>query len=125
VTGTMPQVLHPVSAIAAEYWPKGGTTFRGFSTTSTAKGGDPELTSMIEKARLEPDANVQRKLLHDMQRHLAKAMWGLNLPGGSTGYTVSWPALRNQSVWRVRQGASPVWNAYRLWIDTTQPPFQG
>ena len=125
VTGTMPQVLHPVSALAAEYWPKGGTTFRGFSTSSTPKAGDPELTSMIEKARLEPDANAQRRLVHDIQRHLAKAMWGLNLPGGSTGFTLAWPALKNQSVWRVRQGASPVWNAYRLWVDQTQPPFAG
>jgi len=125
VTGTMPQFLHAVSSLAAEYWPKGGTTFRGFSTTATPKTGDPELTSMIEKARLEPDANAQRKLVHDIQRHLAKAMWGLNLPGGATGYTLAWPALRNVNVWRSRQGAAPTWNAYRLWVDASLPPFQG
>jgi len=125
VTGTMPQFLHPVSSLAAEFWPKGGTTFRGFSTTSTPKAGDPELTAMIEKARLEPDANAQRRLVHDIQRYLAKAMWGLSLPGGATGYTLIWPALRNNRVWQTRQGAGPTWNAYRLWVDTTLPPFQG
>jgi peptide/nickel transport system substrate-binding protein len=125
VTGTTPQVLDPVSALAAEYWPKGGTTFRGFSTTATPKAGDPEVTSMIEKARLEPDAATRTKLVHDLQRYLAKAMYGLNLPGGSPGYTLVWPALRNYQVWRVRQGGSAIWNSYRLWVDTSLPPFAG
>jgi ABC-type transport system substrate-binding protein len=118
-------VLDPVSALAAEYWPKGGTTFRGFSTTGTPKAGDPEVTSMIEKARLEPDAAARTKLVHDLQRYLAKSMYGLNLPGGAPGYTLVWPALRNYQVWRVRQGASAVWNSYRLWVDTSLPPFTG
>jgi peptide/nickel transport system substrate-binding protein len=125
VTGTTPQVLDPVSALAAEYWPKGGTTFRGFSTTATPKAGDPEVTSMIEKARLEPDAATRTKLVQDLQRYLAKAMYGLNLPGGSPGYTLVWPALRNYQVWRVRQGGSAIWNSYRLWVDTSLPPFAG
>jgi hypothetical protein len=80
---------------------------------------------MIEKARLEPDATAQRRLVHDIQRHLARAMWGLSLPGGATGYTLVWPSLRNHRVWQVRQGAAPTYNAYRLWVDTTLPPFAG
>jgi peptide/nickel transport system substrate-binding protein len=123
VTGTMPQVLHPVSALAAEYWPKGGLTFRGFSKSGAAdKSGDPELTALIEKARLEFDSNSLRSQVHEIQRYLAKTMWGLMLPGGATGYDLAWPALQNHQVWRVKQGASPIWNAYRLWIDNSLAP---
>jgi len=123
VTGTMPQFLHPVSSFAAEYWPKGGTTFRGFSMGSANdKSGDPTLTAMIEKARLEFDDAALKKQVHDIQRHLAKSMWGLMLPGGATGYDLAWPGLKNFRVYQVKQGSSPVWNAYRLWIDNTLPP---
>jgi hypothetical protein len=65
---------------------------------------------------------LSQKQVQEIQRHLAKSMWGLMLPGGATSYDLAWPALKNFGVYRVKQGASPVWNAYRLWIDNTLPP---
>lgn len=124
VTGTTPQLISPASALAAEYWSKGGGTFRGFSAdTSTRMAGDPDLDRLIERARLERDQDAQRELLHDIQRHLGKAMWGLSMPGGASGYDLAWPAVRNHRVWRASAQPSNVWNAYRLWIDESQPPF--
>lgn len=123
VTGTTPQVLHPASSLAAEYWPKGGIAYRGFSTSGmNDMAGDPALTDMIERARLEFDDEALRDQVHEIQRYLAEAMWGLSMPGGSTGFTAAWPALQNYMVWRVRQGVSANWNAHQLWIDPTKAP---
>ena len=61
VTGTTPWRLHPISALAAEYWSKAGVTFKGFSTTGkNDKAGDPAVDAIIEKARLEKDINKQK-----------------------------------------------------------------
>jgi peptide/nickel transport system substrate-binding protein len=120
VAGTIPSRLHPVSALAAEYWPRSGPQFRGFSTSGrNDKAGDPTLTSMIEKARLERDNQRRQALTHDIQRHIGKAMWGLLMPGGSTGFSVAWPAVQNYRVWN---GHAP-YSHYGLWLDQTKPPF--
>jgi peptide/nickel transport system substrate-binding protein len=125
VTGTMPQVLHPASALAAEYWPKGGPAFRGFSDSGTNdKSGDPVLSGMIEKARLEFDTETLKNQLHDIQRHLADKMWGMNTPGGATRYTLAWPAVQNYLVWRTQVGAvNSLWDTYQLWLDPTKAPL--
>jgi ABC-type transport system substrate-binding protein len=84
VLGTLPNVIHPVAALVAEYWPRGGTAFRGFSASgSNDKSGDPKLSAMLEKARLEVDDNSLKTQLQDVQRYLAKSMWGLLVPGGT------------------------------------------
>jgi hypothetical protein len=79
---------------------------------------------MLEKARLEFDEKALRTQLHDIQRYLAKSMWGLNTPGGASSFKVGWPAVRNNNVWRrTRQGGFSQWDPYQLWMDQTQPPF--
>lgn len=125
VTGTMPQVLHPASALAAEYWPQGGTAFRGFSASgNNDRSGDPALSEMIERARLEFDSDTLRDELHAIQRHLAEQMWGMNIPGGATRYTLAWPAVQNYMVWRTQAGAvNSVWDTHQLWLDPTQAPL--
>ena len=125
VTGTMPQVLHPASALAAEYWPKGGTAFRGFSASgNNDKSGDPALSEMIEKSRLEFDSDALKDQLHEIQRHLAEQMWGMNIPGGATRYTLAWPAVQNYMVWRTQPGGvNSVWDTKQLWLDQTQAPL--
>ena len=98
-------------ALAAQYWSKGGATFKGFSTTGkNDKAGDPTLDAMIEKARLEGNINARKSQVNDIQKNMAKAMWGLILPGGSTGFALGWPAVRNYNVYC---GGPGVWRTTR------------
>jgi peptide/nickel transport system substrate-binding protein len=122
VTGTTPWRMSPVSALAAEYWSKAGATFKGFSTSGRNDlSGDPAVDSLVEKARLEKDAKTRKTLVEDIQRHLAKSVYGLINPGTANKFSVAWPALRNFQVYRhIGQSA---WKDYSVWIDETKPPF--
>jgi ABC-type transport system substrate-binding protein len=125
VLETLPQVIHPVASPVAEYWPQGGTAFRGFSANgSNDMSGDPELNALLEKARFEVDDDALKSQLNDIQRYLAKSMWGMLGPGGATGFNMAWPAVKNHRVWRRhRQGNASEWDPYQVWIDETLPPF--
>jgi len=119
-SGASALTLSPVRALAAEFWPKGGVAFHGFSASGkNDQAGDPPLTAMIEKARLEPDTEKQRALVFDIQRYLAKANWGMRQSGGAARFTMAWPALGNYRVWR--GGHRPY---YQLWVDDTKLPFK-
>jgi peptide/nickel transport system substrate-binding protein len=124
VLGTLPNVIHPVAALVAEYWPRGGTAFRGFSASgSNDQSGDPRLNSMLEKARLEVDTKALKSQLAEIQKYLAKTMWGLLVPGGATSFNMAWPAVRNHRTYRrTRNGNFQEFDPYKLWIDKTQPP---
>ena len=119
ISGSAPNTLTPIRDLVAEWWPQGGVAFRGLSASGkNDQSGDPQLNALIEKARLEPDAERQHALVFDAQRYLAKAMWGLREPGGAGRFTLAWPALGNYRVWRGGH-----WPYYRLWVDQTKPPF--
>jgi ABC-type transport system substrate-binding protein len=121
IAGAIATNISPVAAVAATYWPKSGATYKGFSASGkNDKSGDPQLNSLIEKARLEQDVEKRRALMYDVQRHMAKGMWGLLFPGGASSFVMAWPALRN---YRVYRGPS-VFSHYRFWIDDTLPPFK-
>jgi len=108
----------PVGELANFWWSKGGTTFHGFSVSGkNDQSGDPQVDSMIEKARLERDTERRRALVFDIQRYLAKPMFALYPPGSATGFLVSWPALGN---FRVFQGGRP---NNGLWVDDTKAPI--
>jgi peptide/nickel transport system substrate-binding protein len=108
-----------VGILAARFWSKGGNAFAGFSSSGkNDQAGDPQVETMIEKARLEPDTEKRRALVFELQRYLAKTMYALNSPGGASGFLVAWPALGNFRVW---QGAR---THYRYWIDDTKAPFK-
>ena len=120
VTGTTPWRINPVSALASEYWSKAGTTFKGFSTSGkNDQSGDPAIDSMIEKARLEPDVNQRKTLVNDIQKALAKSMYGLINPGSATRWAVAWPAVQNYYVWH----GPAAWTHYGVWLDQTKAPF--
>jgi peptide/nickel transport system substrate-binding protein len=110
---------HAVGQLAIEYWARGGNAFRGFSTSGrNDQAGDPQVNAMIEKARIEQDVDRGRALVFDIQRYLAKAMYGLKPAGVTSELTAAWPCLRN---FRVFLGAR---NNYRYWIDESLPPFR-
>ena len=60
--------------------------------------------------------------MQDLQRYLAKAMYGLIMPGGATGVSLAWPALRNYNMYRGASGGA-AWTHYKVWLDTSKPPF--
>jgi peptide/nickel transport system substrate-binding protein len=121
MSGASINSLSAVRSLAAMFWSKSGTTFSGFSTSGkNDKSGDPQLNLMIEKARIEPDVERQKSLVFDIQRYLAKTMWGLLQAGGATGFTMAWPALSNYAVYQATAG----WGHYRWWLDDTKSPFK-
>ena len=109
----------PMVTLANDFWSKGGSAaFRGFSVTGKNDlSGDPQLDSLIEKARVERDAEKRRVLAFDIQRYLAKAMYALPSPGAATGFSLAWPCLGN---FMVRRGTRPY---NQLWIDETKAPL--
>jgi peptide/nickel transport system substrate-binding protein len=110
-----------IGSLANEYWSKSGAaSFHGFSTSGrNDQSGDPQLDPLIEKTRVERDTEKRRALIFDIQRHLAKAMYVIQPPGPTTGFTMAWPCLGNFLVY---EGAR---QNYRLWVDETKPPFKG
>jgi ABC-type transport system substrate-binding protein len=111
-----PDVL---AGITNEYWSKSGTSFLGFSANGQNDlSGDPQVDLAIEKATRELDTDKRRALIFDLQRYLAKAWYTVPLPSTGTGFVMAWPALAN---FRVFQGSR---NNYKLWVDTTKPPFK-
>jgi peptide/nickel transport system substrate-binding protein len=122
VSGTTPARISPVSALTSEYWSKSGVTFRGFSASGkNDKAGDPQVDGIIEKMRLEKDTEKRRALVQELQRYLGKAMYGLIMPGGASGVSLAWPAMRNYNVYR--SAASAATTHYKVWLDQTKPPF--
>jgi ABC-type transport system substrate-binding protein len=120
VTGGIPSVVSPTSALVAEHWPPSGVTFHGYDVNGRGdKSGDPVLNDMLAKARLERDLSAQKKLVIDAQRHLGKAMHSLVFPGGATTLYPAWAAVQNYRVW---SGEQP-FEKYQLWLDQTKPPF--
>jgi peptide/nickel transport system substrate-binding protein len=105
--------------LALEYWSKGGAPFHGFSVNGkNDQSGDPQVDALIEKARVERDAERRRGLVADIQRYLAKAMYAIPNPGSATGFTLAWPCLGNYQVFH---GARTL---YRYWVDETKPPLR-
>ena len=76
--------------------------------------GDPSADGFVIWTRLAPEPFDPG--------YLGKAMWGLSMPGGATGFDLAWPALQNVQVWCMQQSVAPNWNAYQLWVDKTKPP---
>ncbi len=122
VTGTTPWRMHPASALTSEYWSKAGATFKGFSTTGrNDKAGDPAVDAIIEKLRLEKDQAKAKVMMHDLQKDLAKKLYGLINPGSAQKFAMAWPSVRNYQTLR-HIGQSP-WTHYGVWLDTTKAPF--
>ena len=121
VTGTIPSVLDPTSALVAEHHPEAGVTFHGYSVGGgDGKTGDPAVIEVLNKARIEMDTEKRKALAHEAQQLLAKGMWSLMEPGQADTFMLSWPAVMNQ---RVYDSACANWEKYQMWLDTTKKPF--
>ncbi len=121
VTGSVPSVVSPVSAMVAEHLPLSGVTFHGYSAGGgTAGTGDPALNEILTKARTEADVDTAKSLIHEAQRYLGKAMWSMIESGGSNGIYAAWPAVQNFRVWQVTPSS---WKYYQIWLDDTKAPL--
>jgi peptide/nickel transport system substrate-binding protein len=101
----------------------GGPGFLGFDAAGKGDySGDPVLEGILNKARVEMDAEKRRTMVHDMQRHLAKATYAIpHEPGDATIFYLTWPALQNFQVFQGdRRGATAAVHSW--WIDDTQAP---
>jgi ABC-type transport system substrate-binding protein len=107
----------PVGEISNWWWSKAGPTFFGFGTPGrNDQAGDPAVDALIEKVRIERDDEARRGMIFELQRNLAKSVYGFLTPGVAAGFLMAWPALQN---YRVYRGARA---NYRIWVDSTQPP---
>src|SRR5262249_7970732 len=59
------------ASLANEYWTKGGVSFFGFDAGGKGdQSGDPQVETMVQKARVERDVEKRRSLVYDLQRYL-------------------------------------------------------
>ena len=99
----------------------GGPGFLGFDSAGRGDGsGDTALEALIERSRREVDTERRRSLIHDIQRHLAKAAYTIpHPPSDATSFYLAWPALGNFQVFQADRRQTP----YGWWVDATQPPL--
>jgi hypothetical protein len=71
------------------------------------------------KARREFDEKKRRDLVLEAQRHNGAHFWNNKL-GNAGGFSLTWPAMRNQGVF---QGGTN-WMDLRTFLDPEQPPLK-
>jgi len=124
-TGPPPPTSDPVNQLTYEYSKAGGSGFHGFDLGGKGDAsGDPYIEDQLHKARLEADVEKRRSIVFDVQRYLAEQQYCIQYPGGSTPYSVQWPALRNYRVFFGGDGLTNVTNYMNWWVDDAQPPLK-
>jgi peptide/nickel transport system substrate-binding protein len=118
-----PSANEAVTQLAKEYHSKGTAAgFWGFDVNGKGDfSGDPYLDDQLDKARGEIDTERRKSIIHEVQRYLAQKMYALHWPGGSSGFLMAWPALRNFQVYR---GGRDETHRYHLWIDDSLRPVK-
>ncbi|HLF76393.1 MAG TPA: ABC transporter substrate-binding protein [Dehalococcoidia bacterium] len=120
----------PMDYFAWRYWSKSGPTSGALGFDVNGRGdqsGDPTVDSLIEKGLTETDSEKRKALIHDLQRHLAKQVYGVTRPGVGSGFQLAWPAVGNYQVFQgdsrasaAGQGGTP----YTWWVDDTKAPIK-
>lgn len=102
----------------AYYHYQGGVNYTGFfSSNSTFQKGDPRLNELLEKIRSEFETKKRITMMHDAQRLMADEQYMLHFPGSASTFSISWPALQNQGVYKADL---PHLNKF---IDSTKAPL--
>jgi peptide/nickel transport system substrate-binding protein len=98
-----------------------GDGWIGFDSAGKGDGsGDPQVETLIGKARQEPDIEKRKQLISDLQKYLGKTMYAISEPGSADTFDLAWPALQNHRVFNGdRRGHAVTW-----WIDESLPPFK-
>lgn len=118
--------LDPVVFLRTWYHSQ-GSMFRHFDANGVGDhSGDPKMDELLDKMQVEFDDEQRREMVREFQRYDASKMYNISYPGGSNGFELAWPALRNRMVWRGPAGRpEPQRDFAALWLDQTRPPFQG
>jgi ABC-type transport system substrate-binding protein len=97
------------------------------ATSGSVGYDDPEVDAMIDKAKGETNEDAYIAILHDLQRYLGKAQYGVPRPGLASSFQPVWPALANFSVFQNdSRGGTDNNNGnwfYATWLDQTKAPF--
>jgi peptide/nickel transport system substrate-binding protein len=113
-----------VEAFVAIYSPAAGATFVGLDATGKGDySGDPYVDGQLLKGRAEPDFEKRRAIVHDLQRYLGKQQYIVRYPGGASGLSLAWPAVKNFLAFR-GSNASFHGAEYYYWLDQTQAPLK-
>jgi ABC-type transport system substrate-binding protein len=113
-----------IEAIVALYSPAAGATFVGLDADGQGTyKGDPYVDSQLLKARAEPEIEKRRTIVQDLQRHLAKQQYVIRYPGGASGLSLSWPAVKNYLAF---QGSIASFHGaeFYYWLDETKAPLK-
>jgi ABC-type transport system substrate-binding protein len=104
----------------------GGRNFQGAPIDGkNPAAGDPEVTSLIDRIMAEFDVKKAQSLAHDYQRLLAAKMYYIELSITTPGFSVVWPVVGNEGVYRAPPGGvSVVDSGLNDWIDDTKPPIR-
>jgi peptide/nickel transport system substrate-binding protein len=112
-------IFDPVEVAFIEFTPSSAPAYTGFfSENSSYLKGDPEYTSLLQKARQEFDEKKRIALIHDFQRLEAANQYRPVFPGSADSLGINWPALQNYNLYH---GDLP-WVG--LWLDQTLPPLK-
>jgi ABC-type transport system substrate-binding protein len=99
-----------------------GDAFLGFDAGNRGDhSGDPMLETDIIKMRGELDNNRRKSISDDVQRYLAQKQYYTRWPGGASGFTMAWPALKNVQVFRGGGFGTPF---VQQWLDDSLPPHR-
>jgi ABC-type transport system substrate-binding protein len=121
-------IYDPIEVAVYEFTPNPGNGFSGFYAEGQQyKGGDPEYTALLKKARSEFDDKKRIALGRDFQRIEAERQYQPSFPGTASGLLLVWPAVRNVMVFRdagVLGGLTgdPALSRVNLWLDPSLPP---
>ena len=84
------------------------------------------MEAIILRARRETDEEKRKAAAQEFQRYLAQQWYSFPYPGGASGFTMAWPALKNFSVYRsgaAGPGYGEDQSCLHFWIDKTLPPY--
>jgi len=84
------------------------------------QGSDSTLDDLTSKAIAEFDSKKRQALVHEIQRYEGGKNFYPRL-GGGTGFSLSWPAVRNREVYRGGTARSQAIST--LWLDPTKAPL--
>jgi len=111
----------PAARTEFDFYSKSGPNFLGFDANgSNTQAGDPKVDELLNKARGEVDEKKRKALLQEQQNYLAKTMYGIRWPGGTSGLQMAWSVIQNFNVYRLDSRDPP----YNWWVDETKAPVK-
>ncbi len=107
------------------FHPSGGR-FKGLDPSGTdPTKGDPAVTAMIDKIRIEFDPAKRKEIAKQYQQYMADAMYAIPFPGNAAPFNIVWPCMGNAGVYRVGgEGYATATEVTPfLWLDQTKQPI--